>query len=176
MGYFKRVVKRRSACMTDEEVYLLQAKARQHALMQQEVNYVNRPPATVVNVLCWWCRNMHSPGEVPLCMALPRKAADANGSPSSTSNALVAGPLKDLPEIWGFLTATSYPDGTKRRTGRLSVSFESGMLGLLLTDDETGQYAFLNGRNLDDLMAEAELRLADGSLSFRPSRYGSRKK
>jgi len=176
MGYFRRVVKRRTACMTDNEVYLLKAKAREHALEMQKVNDVDRPPATIVNVLCWWCRTMHSPDEVSSCMALPRKAADANGSPSSTSNSLVAGPLSTLPELWGFLTATAYPDGTKRRTGRLSVSFESGMLGLLLTDDETGQYAFLNGRNLDDLLAEAELRLGDGSLSFRPSRFGSRRK
>lgn len=109
-------------------------------------------------------------------MALPRKTVSAEGSGSSTSNALVAGPLSEYSELWAFVTQTAYPDGTKRRTGRLSLSCESGMLGLLLTDDETGQYAFLNGRDVTGLLTEADLRLGDGSLSFRPSRFNGRKK
>jgi len=109
-------------------------------------------------------------------MVLPRKAAAANGSESSTLKSLDAGQLTQYCELWGFLTQTQFEDGKPRRTGRISLSFESGMLGLLLTDEETGQYAFLNGRSLDDLLADAELRLADGSLNWRPSRYGSRKK
>jgi hypothetical protein len=48
-------------------------------------------------------------------------------------------------------------------------------LGLLLTDEGNGQYAFLNGRTVNGLLEEAELRLADGSLSWRPSRYGSKR-
>jgi len=130
----------------------------------------------VIQVLCWWCREYHPPEEVDSCMALPEKSALANGSTSSTSSALELGLLKPYPELWAFLTASAYPDGRKRQTGRLSLSFESGMLGLLLTDDQTGQYAFLNGRNLDDLLTEAELRLEAGSLHWKPSRYHNRKK
>lgn len=130
----------------------------------------------VVKVLCWWCRTYHPPEEVERCMALPEKRATANGSASSMSSASAKGLLEPFVELWAFLTASTYPDGRKRRTGRLSVSFESGLLGLLLTDDETGQYAFLNGRSLDDLLLEVESRLADGSLAWRPSRYNGRKK
>jgi len=131
----------------------------------------NVPAVEIRTVLCWWCRERHSPAEVQACMALPRKTATANGSSSSTSSALAAGLLEPYPELWAMLTAVSFEDGTKRRTARLSLSCESGLLGLLLTDEETGQYAFLNGHRVDDLLAEAELRLADGSLSWRPSRY-----
>jgi hypothetical protein len=49
------------------------------------------------------------------------------------------------------------------------------MLGLSLHDEETGQYAFLNGRSLDGLLEEVELRLSDGSLSWRASRFTRRK-
>jgi len=132
------------------------------------------PAVRVVKVLCWWCRTFHPPEEVEPCMALPRKVAPAAGSETSSSSSLDAGPLKSSPELWAFLTATSYPDGAKRKTGKLSLSSESGLLGLLLTDAETGQYAFLNGRSLDDLIAEAELRLGDGSLSWRASKYPAR--
>ncbi len=134
------------------------------------------PGVVVRNVLCPFCREYHCPAEVDKCMVLPRKSATANGSASSTSKPLDAGLLQQYSELWAFLTAETFPDGTKRRSGRISLSFESGLLGLLLTDEETGQYAFLNGRDLDDLLADGELRLADGSLSWRPSRYGSRKK
>jgi len=132
------------------------------------------PGVVVRRILCWWCREYHSPEEVEACMTLPRKIAGAENSQSSTSSVLDAGPLKQFSELWAFLTATAFPDGAKRRTGRISVSFESGLLGLLLTDEETGQYAFLNGRSLDDLLAEAELRLGDGSLTFKASKWQRR--
>jgi hypothetical protein len=129
------------------------------------------PGVVITEVLCWWCRERHHPDEVEKCMALPRKPAAVNGSASSTSKSLGAGLLSPFSELWGFLTTTQYEDGTKRQTGKLSVSCESGMLGLLLTDPETGQYAFLNGHSLDDLLLEAETRMGDGSLSWRPSRW-----
>jgi hypothetical protein len=109
-------------------------------------------------------------------MVLPRRTADAGNSGSCTSSALVAGPLSQYSELWAFLTSTTYPDGTLRRTGSLSLSCESGMLGLSLNDAETGQYAFLNGKDLEDLLTTAELRLTDGSLAWRPSRYARKGK
>lgn len=169
-------VDKRSAFMSWEEAVYLTALGGKPRPMQPARPTDGQPATVVSRVLCWWCREMHSPAEVEICMALPRKTAAANGSASSTSKPLAAGLLKQYSELWEFLTAETYPDGTKRRTGRISVSFESGLLGLLLTDEETGQYAFLNGRDLDDLLADGELRLADGSLSWRPSRYQQRKK
>jgi hypothetical protein len=104
-------------------------------------------------------------------MALPRKAATASNSESSTSKQLDAGPLEQYSELWAFLTQTTFPDGVKRLTGKISLSCESGLMGLLLTDTETGSYAFLNGHGVTDLLTEAELRLSDGSLNWRASRY-----
>ena len=170
----RRVVYQCPDCMGIAEAISLTALGGKVRPAFRESDGRPLPAVTVRRILCWWCREYHSPEEVDACMALPRKIAGAENSQSSTSNVLDAGPLKQFSELWGFLTATSYPDGVKRRTGRLSVSFESGLLGLLLTDDETGQYAFLNGRNLDDLLAEAELRLADGSLTFKASKWQRR--
>jgi len=172
MVYYRRVVKKRPACLTDEEMQALAAAAKKWEDHFRARDGVDVAPASVRTVLCPWCRERHSPVEVDVCMALPRKTAAAGPSGSSTSKPLDAGLLSEYSELWAFLTAVSYPDGTKRRTGRLSLSSESDLLGLLLTDDETGQYAFLNGRSYTDLLMEAELRLSDGTLSWRPSRYG----
>jgi hypothetical protein len=173
--YFKRVVKRRSACMTDDEVYALQAAAREHALELAKTTSPDRPPATIGNVLCWWCRTMHSPGEVQSCMALPEKRAIAAVSGSSTSNALVAGLLTPFSELWAVLTAQAYPDGRKRLTGRLSLSCESSLLKVTVTDPETGLYGCLTGSSVDDLLLAIETGLADGTFPWRASSYDNGK-
>jgi len=176
MSYYRRVVKKRSACLTEEEWLALVENGRVVRDYFRARDGVKQLPVMFSTLLCPSCRERHSPAEVETCMALPRKSPGSESSSSSTSNALDPGPLKQYSELWAFLTATTFPDGTKRQAGKFSVSFESGLLGLLLSDGETGQYAFLNGRDLTGLLDEAELRLADGSLSFRPSRYGGRKK
>jgi len=170
-----RWVDRRAATLTWEEAVYLTALGGKVRLVDMDTVPSGKPAVTVGRVLCWWCREYHSPAEVEACMALPRKAAAVSGSGSSTLKSLDAGLLTQYSEIWAFLTAEAYEDGTKRQTGRLSLSFESGLLGLLLTDEGNGQYAFLNGRTVNGLLEEAELRLADGSLSWRPSRYGSKR-
>jgi len=132
-------------------------------------------PAVVIRkVLCCFCREMHSPGEVEQCMVLPRKEDVKGQLNGSASTALDPGPLKQYSELWSFLTSSTYPDGTPRLTGRISLSFESGMLRLSLNDDETGSYATLNSRSYLTILEEAELRLADGSLSFKPSKYAQK--
>jgi hypothetical protein len=107
-------------------------------------------------------------------MALPRKAAPVPGSESSTSSVLAAELLGPYSELWAFLTSRTFPDGTKRLTGKISLSCESGLLGLLLNDSETGSYAFLQGHGVSQLLEEAELRLSDGSLAWRVSKYPAR--
>jgi hypothetical protein len=176
MVYFRRVVKRRAACLTDEEMSALSRAAKKWEAHFRARDGQGSLPVAVPTVLCPYCRERHSPAEVDACMVLPRKSASAETSGSSTSKQLGAGPLLPCSELWAFLTSTSFPDGTKRRTGRLSVSCDGDMLGLLLNDEETGAYSFLNGRDLAALLEEAELRLADGSLSWRASKYQRRGK
>lgn len=169
-------VNKRTSCMDMAECVRLTALGGRprpgpptdHAPVIREV--------VITRVLCWWCREYHSPLEVEQCMSLPRKRTDVESSGSSSSNALDAGPLKDFSQLWAFLTSTCYEDGAKRRTGRLSVSFASPNLVLLLNDEETGQYACLTGRSLSDLLVDAELRLEADTMPWRASRYGRRGK
>jgi hypothetical protein len=175
LSYYKRVLKRRPASLTDEEwLDLLTTPFRDRGYFRDR-DGVEEGRVQTPTVLCPWCRCRHSPGEVEACMALPRKTATVESSGSSTLSVLDAGPLTSFCELWAFLTLTSYPDGTKRATGKISLSCESGLLGLSLQDVETGQYGFLQGRSLQGLLEEVELRLDDGSLPWRPSKYGQGK-
>jgi len=169
-------VNKRTSSMSWAEAVYLTALGGKHRPDGDPPTTPARGRVPVPLVLCWWCREYHPPAEVEKCMVLPRKVAAADGSPSSTSSALVAGQWSQFPELWAFLTATVFPDGGSRKTGRLSVSFESGAMRLSLTDDETGQYASLSGRNLDDLFLDLELRLAEGTLPWKASRYTSAKR
>lgn len=134
------------------------------------------PSCRQIEQLCFWCEAERWGEEVNTCMVLPRKGAIAPGSESSTSNVLAAGLLTQFSELWAFLVSTTHPDGAARQTGSLSLSFERGLLALSLNDTETGQYAYLNGKSVDDLLLQAELRLSDGSMPWRPSRYAGKKK
>lgn len=135
-----------------------------------------RPVRSDWDVLCWWCRTVHPASEVEKCMALPTKRAVVGQNGSSTLSALDAGLLKPYSEIWAFLTQRSYPDGTKRQTGRLSLSCGSDGLVLSCTDDQTGQYCTLNGKSLDDLFLAFEAGLAASDLPWRESRFNGRKR
>ncbi len=126
--------------------------------------------------LCYSCLIVRWGEKGNPCMGFPTASVVAGLSQSSTSSALDAGPLKNLPEIWDFLTTTSMTDGTARLTGRLSLCFESGSLKLSLTDDQTRLYVSLSGKRLDDLLAEVDLRLADGSLPWKLSNFEPRGK
>lgn len=170
-----RVNERTPAMTMAEAIRLKELGGRVHPYFQDRDG---RPFVRMVVevVLCWWCSEYHPPSEVRKCMALPRKTPGTESSESSTSKPLDPGPLKQFSELWEFLTATCYSDGSKRRTGRLSVSFESGALKLSLSDDETGQYACLSGRNLTSLLEDAELRMDDGTMPWRSSKYGPRGK
>lgn len=134
------------------------------------------PSCRQVEQLCYWCELEKWGDKESLLLPLPRRSAGAGNSGSSTSRPLAAGLLLQYSELWAFLTTQRFEDGTKRLTGSLSLSCASGILGLSLSDTETGQYAFLQGNDLDVLLLEAEGRLGDGTMPWKASRYPGRKK
>lgn len=129
------------------------------------------PSCDMREQLCYWCELDGEGEKDDLCMAMPVKPAAKGDSTSSTSSVLAAGLLTQYCELWDFLTGQTYADGSRRPGGKLALSCESGALGLCLTDTGTGQYAFLNGNSVDDLLLEAEVRLKEGKVPWRASRY-----
>jgi len=109
-------------------------------------------------------------------MALPRKLPGAGAGPQSSSISLTAGPLSSLPQLWQFLTSTCYEDSSPRKTGRISLSVSGGRLALSLNDDETSQYAFLEGDGVDDLLLMAEQLLEEDRMPWRTSKWSGKGK
>jgi hypothetical protein len=122
-------------------------------------------------ILCWWCRKQHPAREVEKCMALPTKRAAPPANGSSSSAARIGELFKPYPELWAFLTATSLPDGTKRPTGKFSLSCGPSGLTIALTDEYTGTYVSLVGETIDDLFLMVEAGLAANELPWRASKF-----
>jgi hypothetical protein len=171
MVYQRRVVKIRPASLTDEEWLTLTERGRQarESFMLRDGRDVRGPADWVI--LCHWCRGRHPASEVAKCMVLPRKVVDAPNSASCTLSASDAGPLRPFVELWGFLTQEVYEDGAKRQAGKLSLSCESGVLGLSLSDVDNGQYAYLEGASLQEVLKDAEKRLVEGRVPWRASKW-----
>jgi hypothetical protein len=130
------------------------------------------PGLATLSVLCRDCRECFTPGEVHTCMVLPTRL-DAERLRSHSSSSASAGTLlQPFPELLEFLCLTSLPDGTKRSPGKMSLSLESGMWQVALSDLETSLYACLTGEDLDCVLLTVEERLRAGSMPWRPSRYG----
>lgn len=130
-------------------------------------------PVTFSRILCWWCRTYHSPDEVKACMALPRRNDSSGASGLSTSKPQVGQLLSQYSELLAFLMLTTWPDGKRRLTGRLSLSCEPTGWKLSAADEESGQYATLTGLTPDDLFLAFEAGLSDGTLPWRASKYQS---
>lgn len=169
MSYFKRVVKRRPASVTDEEWVQMVERGRLVGPYFQPRD--GRPSSAVVfsNILCWWCRRYHSPTEVETCMAMERPTAvEGNGS-TSCSTARMPPWLSQYVELWEFLSKPFYKDGTPRQTGKVSFGLNSGGIQMTLTDPSSSTYCSRNHQTIEDALLAFEVGLSDGSLSWRAS-------
>lgn len=176
MSYLRRDVNGKTACRLGADWQRWLDHVWDAMPEQVFADHLPVAPEHEWTILCWWCRGYHLASEVEKCMSLPRKIAPASSCGESSSNALAAGLLTAFPEIWAFLTSRNYPDGSKRRTGRLSL--HCGLDGMVLsaTDEETGLYTTLVAKSLDDALLELETGMAADSVHWRVSRFGRAKK
>ena len=133
-----------------------------------------------VNVVVWRCSRcdlgwLPSASEVLVC-PLPTKATREGLASSSGSNARRSTMFDSFPEIWGFLTSTDAPDGSKRLPGHVSLSLDVGLWTCALNDPATGLYCALTSSDLDALVLMVESRLAEGTMPWKISKYPPKKK
>lgn len=176
MGYFKRVVKRRSACMTDEEWRSLLSTRFVDPGYFSARDGVARPPVdtdsllkqVAINDLRWRLER--------LCMALAKPQVRGKADASSTSTARMGGLLSQFSELWEFLSGNTYADGTPRLMGHLSLRCTLEGVQVTLTDPSSRSYSTRHAQTLDDALLALEVALKDGSLKWLPSAYGAGKK
>jgi len=174
--YYRPVRKKRSACLTDEELANLQAAARLHAADIQKANTIWQAPVVPDRILCWWCRAYHRPDEVEQCMALHRPLPPASSNGTSSSSAKMGSLLAEFSEVWEFLSSTRYADGAQRQTGQFSLRCEHNGLRGTLTDPSSSSYCSLTMESLDELLLAFEIGLKANSLDWRKSSFSKGKR
>lgn len=108
-------------------------------------------------------------------MKIPDRRANGALAGGSSLSASVPGLLEPFSELLAFLSGSPGETGGGRVPGSLSLKLQSGNWGVSLNDGETGQYCFVEGRSLDDLLLMIDAGLGEGSLPWRASGYSSGK-
>jgi hypothetical protein len=169
MSYFRRVVKRRPARLTDSEWLEVWERGKLPREHFRPRDGCGDPPARIDRILCWWCRDFHSPDEVAACMALPRPVV-ANGQDlHSTLSAKIPPWLSQFPELWEFLSRPSYKDGAPRTVGKITLGLSSDGIQVTLTDPSSSAYCSRHYPSLEDALLALEVGLSENSLTWRAS-------
>jgi len=157
------------ATMSMEEAILLRARGGLVRPYFQERDCRPHPAPVVTRILCHWCREYHSPGEVEACMAIPKPVATESNGSLSSATAKMPQWLSGCAQLWEFLTKPSYADGTQRQLGKVSLCFVSGGLQVTLTDPTSSTYSSRVYRDLETALLEIEEALESGMITWRPS-------
>lgn len=176
MSYFKRVVKRRPASMTEDEWLQVVERGKLPRPDFRSIDDREYPPPDVTDLVMFAELDRLRWRLESLRLALQEPTVTRKGDRSSTSNVRIGELLSQFSTVWEFLTATSYGSGRKRQTGRLSLSLASDGLKVTLTDDTMGVYCTRVGETLEDALLTLELALKDGSLVWAPSSFAKAKK
>src|SRR6476661_2404727 len=104
----RRVVNKRSACMTWEEAVYLTAIGGKPRPDFAPRGCPDLPGVVIREVKCPGCLNMHSPAEVDSCMAIPKPNVPSTNGALSSSTATIGQLLTPFSKVWEFLQATSY--------------------------------------------------------------------
>jgi len=70
---------------------------------------------------------------------------------------------------------TSWENGDRRETGRITLFFEDSMWKAQVKDADSAQIAFVSGECPDDLLGALDIGLETGKLDWRPDQYAKKK-
>src|SRR6266576_1571279 len=166
MPYYRRVLKRRPASLTDEEwSKLLSTRFVDRGYFVAR-DAGAHPPADVSDMaMSVVLANLRWRLE-KLCMSMSKPSTSPKTNGSLSSVAVPGQLLGPFSELWEFLTGTKYADGTSRQPGLLSLKLSSTGLQVTLTDNSSGSYCCLTAMSLDDLFLSLEVGLKEGSLAW----------
>lgn len=176
MSYQRRVVKRRSACLTDEEWSTVFSRGKLPSPYFRPRDGCDQPRVDVSDLLyekqlrdlAWRVER--------LCMALQKPSTSRSTDGQSSSTAHPGQMLSQFSEIWEFLSRSVYADGSIRTPGTISLKCASAGVQVTLTDPSSSSYCCQTASSLDDAFLALEVGLKEGTLPWRASGYSKGKK
>jgi len=75
--------------------------------------------------------------------------------------------LANFPPVWEFVSVSTWPDGSQRKTGTILLFLDEGSLKVCLKDPNGPRTSFVTGPDPDTLFLAVEEGLATDSLHWR---------
>lgn len=99
-----------------------------------------------------------------------RRAAPSEGQPAIPleSESVV---LKDFPKLREFLTCTVFDDMSRRQPGYLTIRTRGLTFEMTLYDYDSGMRLAVQGRDIDEMFASAELLVSTENAPWTPDQY-----
>lgn len=72
--------------------------------------------------------------------------------------------------LWEFLAVLTWPDGSAREPGSLTIFFQDGLLKACISDKDAGLVGFVSARRLDELLEGVCQGVGDDSIDWRRPR------
>ena len=176
MSYFRRVVKRRPASLTEEEWLQTFERGKLPRPYFRARDGRSCPPPDVYDLVYARELSQLKWRLEALCMAMQEPVVAKKGQGSSSSLARVGQLLLPYSALWEFLSGSTYASGKPRLTGHLSLRSDAEGLKVTLTDPSTHSYCVRTAETLDDALLALEVALEDGTLKWLPSSFNSSKK
>jgi len=176
MAYYRRVVKKRPASLTDAEWLQVVERGKLPRPAWTPVDDRPYPPPDVWDLVYSVQLDRLKWRAEALWMAMQEPQVRKKGVGSSTSSASQGELLQPFSELWEFLSGTTYASGTPRQTGRLSLCLDADGVKVTLTDPSSRSYCVRSAASLDDALLHLEVAMKEGSLKWLPSSFANGKK
>lgn len=90
-----------------------------------------------------------------------RVGEDAQGQPAAPPN------MAGFPELWSFVSATKWEEGTVRQPGSVTLFRDQGRLKAAFNDRDAGEVGFLTLDVQEPILAQLEEALREDSVDWR---------
>lgn len=110
------------------------------------------------------------------CMSLLRRTTETGTAASSVKQ----DPGSDKywqkrPDLFAFLSASAWPDGSSRLTGTLMLFVDGAVWKAWLHDKDQALGCFVSASSLNDCLDAAERAVGDPGADWRPDRKGAKR-
>lgn len=103
-------------------------------------------------------------------LPLQKPGGNVSSSGSLSGTECTGTTFQSFPVLWEFLTLSSWPDASARKTGTIILFTEGDRWKACLKDPNGPRVAFVTGKDLDSLLLSVDAGLDANDLDWRPDR------
>lgn len=120
---------------------------------------------------CVSCRRVHQSWEREVCMPVARRVSSSGSSGTGSAVATPGKVLAGFANLLEFLSMRTWPDGSLRLTGTITLSTEGSSWKATLKDRDSAGVAFVTADTPDSLLKALDKGIEAGTLEWRDDKF-----